>query len=100
MLSFTPRHKLGPPICSIVCGFSAGLTRRGCQVGRRGLYLNDFWDHLLPWTEKKWEKSKYFVTRLALSASDFLLQMIGNTLTERSPGNMVSPSTLLSTVEP
>jgi amidase len=36
-------------------------------VGRRGLYLNDYWSQLLPWSQDKYDKAKYFVTGTAMS---------------------------------
>lgn len=47
--------------------FGSGGTRQGRQVGRRGLYLNDYWDQLLPWTQEKYDKAKYLVTGTAMS---------------------------------
>lgn len=52
---------------SVCVDFAAMPTREGMQVGRRGLYLNDYWDQLLPWTQDKFEKAKYFVTGCALN---------------------------------
>lgn len=48
--------------------FGSGGTRLGRQVGRRGLYLNDYWAHLLPWDQEKYDKAKYFVSGTAMSS--------------------------------
>ncbi|WVQ80574.1 hypothetical protein IAT38_002679 [Cryptococcus sp. DSM 104549] len=63
-----PSHPLAPHILHVVNKFASGGTRQGRQVGRRGLYLNDYWDHLLPWTQDKYDKAKYFVTGTAMSS--------------------------------
>lgn len=47
--------------------FGSGGTRLGRQVGRRGLYLNDYWNQLLPWDQDKYDKAKYFVSGTAIS---------------------------------
>ena len=48
--------------------FGSGGTRLGRQVGRRGLYINDYWAQLLPWDQNKYEKAKYFVSGTAMSS--------------------------------
>jgi amidase len=60
-------HKLTNPLCHIINKFASGGTRLGRQVGRRGLYLNDYWSQLLPWSQDKYDKAKYFVTGTAMS---------------------------------
>ncbi|RSH89235.1 hypothetical protein EHS25_002347 [Saitozyma podzolica] len=63
-----PTHKLTNPLCHIINKFASGGTRLGRQVGRRGLYLNDYWSQLLPWSQDKYDKAKYFVTGTAMSS--------------------------------
>jgi amidase len=58
---------LTPTLSHVINKFASGGTRQGRQVGRRGLYLNDYWEHLLPWTPDKYDKAKYFVTGTAMS---------------------------------
>ncbi|WWC68281.1 uncharacterized protein I206_102204 [Kwoniella pini CBS 10737] len=62
-----PMFTLTPALSHIINKLASGGTRQGRQVGRRGLYLNDYWDHLLPWDQDKYDKAKYFVTGTAMS---------------------------------
>ena len=62
-----PTFALGPTLGHVINKLASGGTRQGRQVGRRGLYLNNYWDHLLPWTPEKYNKAKYFVTGTAMS---------------------------------
>jgi amidase len=57
-----------PAISHVLNKLGSAGTRQGRQVGRRGLYLNDYWDQLLPWTQAKYDKAKYFVTGTAMSS--------------------------------
>lgn len=59
---------LSPHLLHVINKFASGGTRQGRQVGRRGLYLNDFWEQLLPWDGAKYDKAKYFVTGTAMSS--------------------------------
>ena len=52
---------------SVTVDFAAMPTREGRQVGRRGLYLNDYWEQLLPWDQDKFDKAKYYFTGCALN---------------------------------
>jgi amidase len=52
----------------VINKFGSGGTRQGRQVGRRGLYLNDYWAQLLPWDQDKYDKAKYFVSGTAMSS--------------------------------
>ncbi|KAJ7911562.1 amidase-domain-containing protein [Mycena leptocephala] len=63
-----PLHLLTTQINHIVNKFASSQTRRGRQVSRRGLYINEFWEKLLPWTQDKFEKAKYYVTATAMCA--------------------------------
>ncbi|GFZ47573.1 hypothetical protein JCM24511_05317 [Saitozyma sp. JCM 24511] len=63
-----PTQPLTPALNHIINKFGSGPTRQGRQCGRRGLYLNDFWDQLLPWTQDKYDKAKYYVTGTAMSS--------------------------------
>ena len=62
-----PRFPLTMSLSHVINKFASGLTRQGRQVGRRGLYLNDYWSQLLPWDQHKYDKAKYFVTGTAMS---------------------------------
>ncbi|KAK6906025.1 hypothetical protein I204_01162 [Kwoniella mangroviensis CBS 8886] len=62
-----PMFNLTPALSHIINKLASGGTRQGRQVGRRGLYLNDYWEHLLPWDQYKYDKAKYFVTGTAMS---------------------------------
>ncbi|KAJ7280228.1 amidase signature domain-containing protein [Mycena rebaudengoi] len=55
-------------ISHILNKFASSQTRQGRQVSRRGLYINEFWEALLPWTQDKLEKAKYYVTGTAMCA--------------------------------
>ncbi|ORY88409.1 amidase signature domain-containing protein [Leucosporidium creatinivorum] len=62
-----PLHSKAEPLCHVLNKFSSSQTRQGRQVGRRGLYLNDYFDHLLPWDEEKYARARYFVSGTAMS---------------------------------
>ncbi|WWC97977.1 hypothetical protein V866_004866 [Kwoniella sp. B9012] len=62
-----PIFDLAPALSHIINKLASGGTRQGRQVGRRGLYLNDYWEHLLPWDQAKYDKARYFVTGTAMS---------------------------------
>ncbi|KAF7361366.1 Amidase signature domain-containing protein [Mycena sanguinolenta] len=63
-----PLHLLAPQISHILNRFGSSQTRQGRQVSRRGWYINEFWEKLLPWTQDKYEKAKYYVTGTAMCA--------------------------------
>ncbi|KAJ7675468.1 amidase signature domain-containing protein [Mycena rosella] len=63
-----PLHLLTPQMCHILNKFGSSQTRQGRQVARRGLYINEYWDTLLPWDQEKLEKAKYYVTGTAMCA--------------------------------
>ncbi|KAJ7902819.1 amidase signature domain-containing protein [Mycena olivaceomarginata] len=63
-----PLHLLTAQITHVLNKFGSSQTRQGRQVSRRGLYINEFWEKLLPWTQDKFEKAKYYVTGTAMSA--------------------------------
>ncbi|KAJ7629505.1 amidase signature domain-containing protein [Mycena polygramma] len=63
-----PLHLLTPQITHIVNKFASSQTRQGRQVSRKGLYINEYWEKLLPWTQDKFEKAKYYVTGTAMCA--------------------------------
>ncbi|KAL8290383.1 hypothetical protein RQP46_002641 [Phenoliferia psychrophenolica] len=63
-----PLHKNTEQLCHIINKFASSQTRQGRQVGRRGLYLVDYWKKLLPWTQEKYDLAKYFVTGTSMSA--------------------------------
>ncbi|KAF7328915.1 Amidase signature domain-containing protein [Mycena venus] len=62
-----PLHLMAPHINHILNKFGSSQTRQGRQVSRRGLYVNEFWEKLIPWTQEKYEKAKYYVTGTAMS---------------------------------
>ncbi|RXK36846.1 hypothetical protein M231_05876 [Tremella mesenterica] len=62
-----PTHKISGSLSHIINKFASGGTRQGRQVGRRGLYMTDYWAHLLPWTQEKYDKAKYYVSGTAMS---------------------------------
>ncbi|KAK7028305.1 amidase signature domain-containing protein [Favolaschia claudopus] len=63
-----PLHLVATHINHILNKFASSQTRQGRQVARRGLYINEFWEKLLPWTQEKYEKAKYFVTGTSMCA--------------------------------
>ncbi|KAJ7207963.1 amidase signature domain-containing protein [Mycena pura] len=63
-----PLHLLAAQMSHILNKFASSQTRQGRQVSRRGLYINEFWTKLLPWTQDKFEKAKYYVTGTAMCA--------------------------------
>lgn len=63
-----PTFTLTNPINHIVNKFESGGTRQGKAIGRRGLFINGYWDALLPWEPAKYDKAKYFVTGTAMSS--------------------------------
>ncbi|KAJ7038596.1 amidase signature domain-containing protein [Mycena alexandri] len=63
-----PLHLLTTHLAHILNKFASSQTRQGRQVSRRGLYINEYWETLLPWTQDKFEKAKYYVTGTAMSA--------------------------------
>ncbi|KAJ6558118.1 amidase signature domain-containing protein [Mycena capillaripes] len=63
-----PLHLLTAQITHIVNKFASSQTRQGRQVSRKGLYVNDYWEKLLPWTQDKFDKAKYYVTGTAMCA--------------------------------
>lgn len=62
-----PLHTLTEALCHVQNKFSSCQTRQGRQVGRRGLYVNEYFDKVCPWTQDKYEKAKYYVTGTAMS---------------------------------
>ncbi|KAJ7764832.1 amidase [Mycena metata] len=63
-----PLHLLTTHLTHILNKFASSQTRQGRQVSRRGLYINEYWETLLPWTQDKLEKAKFYVTGTAMSA--------------------------------
>ncbi|KAJ6510543.1 amidase signature domain-containing protein, partial [Mycena sanguinolenta] len=63
-----PLHLLTTQISHVLNKFGSSQTRQGRQVSRRGWYINEFWEKLLPWTQDKLEKAKYYVTGTAMCA--------------------------------
>ncbi|KAJ7736720.1 amidase signature domain-containing protein, partial [Mycena maculata] len=63
-----PLHILSGQMAHILNKFASSQTRQGRQVSRRGLYVNQYWDKLLPWTQDRLEKAKYYVTGPAMCA--------------------------------
>ncbi|BGP14771.1 hypothetical protein JCM10213_004291 [Rhodosporidiobolus nylandii] len=63
-----PLHALSDAMCHIINKFASSQTRQGRQVGRRGVYLNEYFAKLLPWDQEKYDKAKYFVTGTSMSA--------------------------------
>ncbi|KAJ7471914.1 amidase signature domain-containing protein [Mycena latifolia] len=63
-----PLHLLTSQMSHVLNKFASSQTRQGRQVSRRGLYVNEYWDKLLPWDQEKWEKAKYYVTGTAMCA--------------------------------
>jgi amidase len=63
-----PLHAHSEALCHVLNKFASAGTRSGRQVGRKGLYLNCYWDQLLPWTQEKYDKAMYHVTGTAMSA--------------------------------
>ncbi|KAJ7641471.1 amidase signature domain-containing protein [Roridomyces roridus] len=61
-------HSLTAEMAHIINKLASSQTRQGRQVSRRGLYVNEFWEKLLPWTQDKFDKAKYYVTGTAMSA--------------------------------
>ncbi len=61
-------------------------TRQGRQVDHRGVYLNDYTEHLLPWTQEKFEKAGRTVNTFALisQVSKFLAGIYAMLMTHRS----------------
>ncbi|GJN87596.1 hypothetical protein Rhopal_000551-T1 [Rhodotorula paludigena] len=52
----------------VINKFASSQTRQGRQVGRRGVYINEYFDKVLPWTQEKYDKAKYYVTGTSMSA--------------------------------
>ncbi|KAJ6491564.1 amidase signature domain-containing protein [Mycena vulgaris] len=63
-----PLHLLTSQMSHILNKFGSSQTRQGRQVSRRGLYVNEYWDKLLPWKQETYEKAKYYVTGTAMCA--------------------------------
>ncbi|GAA6014797.1 hypothetical protein JCM10207_002184 [Rhodosporidiobolus poonsookiae] len=63
-----PLHAHTDALCHVLNKFASAGTRAGRQVGRRGLYLVDYWQKLLPWTQDKFDKAKYHVTGTSMCA--------------------------------
>ncbi|KAM0746307.1 amidase signature enzyme [Meredithblackwellia eburnea MCA 4105] len=63
-----PLHLNGGDMSHIINKYASSQTRQGRQVGRRGLYLVDYWKKLLPWTQEKYDLAKYYVTGTSMSA--------------------------------
>lgn len=83
-------HLLTSQICHIVNKFASSQTRQGRQVSRRGWYVNGYWEKLLPWTQEKYEKAKYYVTGTAMCAyvSIYAFAVRSYSRVLRSPGSM------------
>ncbi|GAA6014135.1 hypothetical protein JCM10207_006108 [Rhodosporidiobolus poonsookiae] len=63
-----PLHTLTDAMTHVINKFASSQTRQGRQVGRRGVYLNEYFAKVLPWTQDKYDKAKYFVTGTSMSA--------------------------------
>ncbi|GAA5860445.1 hypothetical protein JCM8547_000305 [Rhodosporidiobolus lusitaniae] len=61
-----PLHAHTDALCHVLNKFASAGTRSGRQVGRRGLYLNEYWQQLLPWSQEKFDKARYHVTGTSL----------------------------------
>ncbi|GAA5828304.1 hypothetical protein JCM11251_006186 [Rhodosporidiobolus azoricus] len=62
------QHSLTDAMSHIINKFASSQTRQGRQVGRRGVYLNEYFAKLLPWDQDKYMKAKLFVTGTSMSA--------------------------------
>ncbi|GAA5917311.1 hypothetical protein JCM6882_008967 [Rhodosporidiobolus microsporus] len=63
-----PLHSLTDAMTHVINKFASSQTRQGRQVGRRGVYLNEYFVKLLPWDQDKYMKAKWFVTGTSMSA--------------------------------
>ncbi|KAM0746466.1 amidase signature enzyme [Meredithblackwellia eburnea MCA 4105] len=63
-----PLHEHSNTLNHILNRLGSSQTRLGRQVGHRGLYLTEFFQKLLPWTQEKHEKAGYYVNGTMLDS--------------------------------
>ncbi|KAL1744951.1 amidase signature domain-containing protein [Schizophyllum fasciatum] len=63
-----PRHRDILPAMTVINKMGSSQTRIGRQCQRRGLYLNEYFEKLLPWTEEKWDRAHPYVKNTSLCA--------------------------------
>ncbi|KAG7095818.1 hypothetical protein E1B28_006517 [Marasmius oreades] len=62
-----PDHPKATSVMHVVNKLGSSQARLGRANSRRGLYINDFLDKLLPWDQEKWDKVHSFVRGTAIS---------------------------------
>ncbi|KAK7025456.1 hypothetical protein VNI00_015984 [Paramarasmius palmivorus] len=60
-------HLRSGSLMHIINKMGSSQARLGRANARRGLYINDFYDELLPWSQEKWDKVHSFVKGTAIS---------------------------------
>lgn len=63
-----PLHRDILPAMTVINKMGSSQTRTGRQCQRRALYLNEYFEKLLPWNEVKWDKAHPFVKNTSLCA--------------------------------
>jgi amidase len=55
-----PLHGLIEGAMTVINKLGATQTRQGRQCARRGLYINGYFEKLLPWTQEKWDEVTFY----------------------------------------
>lgn len=63
-----PRHREILPAMTVVNKMGSSQTRIGRQCQRRALYLNEYFEKLLPWDQAKWDRAHTYVKNTSLCA--------------------------------
>ncbi|EJD00181.1 amidase signature enzyme [Fomitiporia mediterranea MF3/22] len=63
-----PIHTVARSASIIINRVGSSQTRKGRQCGHRGLYINEFFEELLPWTQGKWDNVSSFVISSGLNS--------------------------------
>ena len=63
-----PRHREILPAMTVINKMGSSQTRIGHQCQRRALYLNEYFEKLLPWDQAKWDRAHTYVKNTSLCA--------------------------------
>ncbi|KAI5834251.1 amidase signature enzyme [Schizophyllum commune Tattone D] len=63
-----PRHREILPATTVINKMGSSQTRIGRQCQRRALYLNEYFEKLLPWDQAKWDRAHTYVKNTSLCA--------------------------------
>jgi amidase len=66
-----PGHLHGGPLMQILNRLGSSQARQGKATARRAVYVNSYFDKLLPWDQEKWDKVHSFVQRCVVTFAAF-----------------------------